>query len=597
MKMDVAADKSGLVLSWVYDSIIVGLLALVLYLGLSFTRPLASPDEGRYSEIPREMVECGDYVTPRLNGMPYFYKPPLFYWMQAASIEAFGINRTSLRLMNALVSAFGVWFAYAAGRVLFCRKTGLFAAAVLSTSALYLAMGNIVTMDMSVSVFAAASMLSALVAPRVDGVWRWLWGLGIFAFAGAAVMSKGLIGIFIPSAVIFLYMLAVGWKNFWAQFKLSDIKILIAGVFVFAAIVVPWHVLASVANPSFENAEGILSKNAQGQGFFWYYFVHEHVLRYLDASTSMRYQPFWFFLALAPVGLVPWVVFAPRAVANYISDTGRAFRSKNTGLLYMLVWVVFVVFFFSLSKSKLAPYILPIYPALAIFVGWWLSRWWAGLSNPKIESWIMVALGYVGAAALPFVYLILDSKGKIIDHSSAICAMSACALVLLVGSSVSCFFLLRKRRRAFIISMAASIFCFSMCFNPMGTIFQRPSAERMVKKILPQLGPDDALVVYTDYGIYQDLPVWAGRLPHCVGIPPTEQRFGFMREKELHEHRFINGDSGFVDFAKKHAGDIYIFTRRDRVDGILKLNPSAAEIDSEGVMVLLKMAGGANATR
>ena len=126
-------------------------------------RPLASPDEGRYSEIPREMVAHGDYVTPRLNDMPYFYKPPFFYWMQAASIKTFGINRFSLRFPNALMAVFGICATYAAARALSGRAAGVFSAGILATSILYLALGQIITLDTTVSVFISSALFAFIV--------------------------------------------------------------------------------------------------------------------------------------------------------------------------------------------------------------------------------------------------------------------------------------------------------------------------------------------------------------------------------------------------------------------------------------------------
>ena len=99
------AENSGF---WFRDLSAIFILFVILYLGLSFTRPLASPDEGRYVEIPREMVATGDLVTPRLNGMPYFYKPPMFYWMQAAVIKTVGINRVSARAANSIMAVLGI---------------------------------------------------------------------------------------------------------------------------------------------------------------------------------------------------------------------------------------------------------------------------------------------------------------------------------------------------------------------------------------------------------------------------------------------------------------------------------------------------------
>ena len=102
----------------------------------------------------------------------------------------------------------------------------------------------------------------------------------------------------------------------------------------FAAIAAPWHVLAALANPPYETAEGIFSKNWEGQGFFWYYIIHEHFLRYIDAETSMREQPWFFFLILAPVGLIPWIVALPQSVWSEIKGGYRNLREKNPEFMH-----------------------------------------------------------------------------------------------------------------------------------------------------------------------------------------------------------------------------------------------------------------------
>src|SRR5574341_604550 len=148
--------------SWLSD-----LLILTLILGCFFgfgmgKRALWSPDEGRYSEVAREMVVSGDYITPRLNGVKYFEKPPLFYWLQGLSIKLFGVNEWSLRLWTAAFACLGCLAVYVSARRLFGRRSGLIAAVVLATSLLYYAMGRIITLDMAVSVLLSCSLLAFL---------------------------------------------------------------------------------------------------------------------------------------------------------------------------------------------------------------------------------------------------------------------------------------------------------------------------------------------------------------------------------------------------------------------------------------------------
>ena len=259
--------------SWVKDIATLLLLLSVIYMGFSWIRPLASPDEGRYSQIPIEMVKSGDYVTPTLNDMPYFYKPPLFYWLQCASIKMFGVNKFSLRFANSLMALCGIAVTYIAGRSLYGRTAGIMSAICLAIGVFYFALGQIVTLDMTVSVFIATSMFSFIIALKKSGIGRGILILIFFISSALAVMSKGIIGILIPSAVIFLYALSIGLIPFFKKLRLSDIWWGIAGVILFCIVAVPWHVLATLDNPAYDTAEGIFSKNEEGQGFFWYYFV------------------------------------------------------------------------------------------------------------------------------------------------------------------------------------------------------------------------------------------------------------------------------------------------------------------------------------
>lgn len=164
-------------------------------------------------------------------------------------------------------------------------------------------------------------------------------------------MTKGLIGLLIPSAVILLWALVFNkWKALWPFYPL-------VGFPVFFAITVPWHLLAWKANP----------------GFAWFYFVDEHFLRYLTMGHG-RYQPFWFFFAILLVGLFPWVGFLFAALSRILSGAGGQRIKERPGHVFLIIWVLFVLLFFSASKFKLIPYILPVFPALSLLIGDYLSN-------------------------------------------------------------------------------------------------------------------------------------------------------------------------------------------------------------------------------
>lgn len=594
------------------DLILILAIGMILYFSLAFTRPLASPDEGRYSEIPREMAESGDWVTPRLNGVQYFYKPPMFYWMQTLSIEAFGVNRMSLRFPNSLMAVLGLAISYLAVGSISGRRAGLFSAAVLATSLFYFAMGNIITLDMTVSVFITASLFSFLLAWHCEDSVRkrgFLWIL-FFAFCALSVMTKGLIGVVIPAGVIFLYLLVLNPFESLKKIRKSDFAWWAIGILIFALIAVPWHVLAAIANPPTEAAEGILSRNPNGQGFFWYYIINEHFLRYLDAEVSDRYEPFYFFWVLAPVGFIPWIVLLPRAVWNNLKEAWtkigwRCFedlfafleavtegwanlKRKNPQFIFYVIWILFILLFFSMSKSKLLPYILPIYPPLAAIVGTFFAKIWKSPEkyNLKPEAYTLVTLGFVAAIATVPTFEILSGKGKIIDPEFAKISFGLLGIFLFIGSLVTLICIIKKRKRTALIVVFATVAIFLSFFNPLAKYIQRPDTHPFAKIILAE-NPQAPAIASKCYTMAQDLPVWLGRVITVHNEIPPEQHFGYMREESLHKPRYI-GDAELEALMAKEV--CYIVVKENDEDALMKLKgaKNLKRRAKNGKLILLK---------
>lgn len=546
---------------WLADLAAIFAVSCALYMSLSFVRPLASPDEGRYTEIPREMLAHSDMTTPRLNDMPYFYKPPMFYWMQAASLKVFGTGQFSARFANSLMAVFGVCASYCAARALYGRRAGVFSAAFLATFLLYYALGQIVTLDMAVAVFISAAMFCFIVALGRSGAVRGALAVGFFAFCALAVMTKGLIGVLIPAASVFIYALLIGPAAFLRSLKKSDMAWVALGLAVFAAVALPWHLLAAAANPAYPEAEGIFSKKWNGQGFFWYYIIHEHVLRFVDSETSMRAQPFWFFFVLVPVGLIPWVVFLPAVVRGVFADGWKRLRSENPEALFFLAWICFVVLFFSVSRSKLAPYIIPVYPAFAVLFGAWLSKnWGERVAGAQAAKKIFAALAVAGAAAAPIACRVLIGKGKVADPAVAWATFGALS-VFMLASSAALFATIRggDDRKFFVRAFALSA-VFLLFFNPLGRFVQRPSARPLAEEVLAA-DPAAKVAVAYDYNYFQDLPVWLGRTVLMIGSPPEEQKFGFMRGRGEYDGKFFASEGAFKEFAASSGSPVYVALR------------------------------------
>lgn len=355
------------------DLLILFVLASTLFGAFLGARPLANPDEGRYAEIPREMLLTGDFITPRLNGVKYFEKPVLFYWMEAFSLKLFGINEGAARLIPMLLALLGVFSVYLGGRFLFSQKAGFYAALTLMTSCLYFVFAHIVALDMPLTFFLSGCLLSFItgfyVPPSLKR--RALMYLSS-ACLGLAFLTKGVVSLGLAGPIIVLWLTFFGlWRKLWPIYLPTTL-------FVFLSIVLPWHILVSIKNPE----------------FLWFYFVKEHFLRY-TTTIHGRHQPFWFFVPVILCGLFPWVFYGRLNLKRIFPLSWRS-RQSHEKEGFFLIWFVFTFLFFSLSNSKLIPYALPLFPPLSLLLGIIFSVTFSSSSSVlrfnEIKTYISVLL-------------------------------------------------------------------------------------------------------------------------------------------------------------------------------------------------------------
>jgi len=331
------------------------LLVAVLWFGTLGIRPLYKADESRYAEISREMVATGDWLTPRLNGFKYFEKPPLQYWTTAAFFELFGERDWVARLWSALLGFAGIVLTFRAGNRLFGAPAGAYAAAVLASSPLFIVLGQVNTLDMGVTFFLAAAIFAAALGRPL---WFWI-------ACALAVLSKGLIGIVLPGAALGLYILV---RRDWSLIRRLRP---VSGGLLFLAITAPWFIAVSAAN----------------QEFAHFFFVQEHFQRF-TTQMHQRVHPWWYFVPVLAAGMAPWLV--PLGAAAW-----RALRGRTDAELLLWCWALAVFVFFSASGSKLPPYILPIFPALALLAARSLT---AGVL--RAQSGLVVLAALAGAYAV-----------------------------------------------------------------------------------------------------------------------------------------------------------------------------------------------------
>lgn len=251
-------------------------LILFLWLGFLEQRELFHPDEGRYAEIPREMVVSGDWITPRLNGLKYFEKPVLQYWATAVAYRMFGVDEWTARLWTAMCGLFTLVLAYLTARRLSNVNAARVASLALASSFQFLAFGQILTLDMGVTCFltlALAGWFGALDERLTPGARR-KWALAMWAAMGLAVLSKGLIGVVLPGLVLAAHLAAT---RTLAPLRELDWRL---GTLVLLAVVLPWFVAVQWINPEFSA----------------FFFVHEHFDRFARADHH-RPGPWYFFPA------------------------------------------------------------------------------------------------------------------------------------------------------------------------------------------------------------------------------------------------------------------------------------------------------------
>lgn len=470
-------------------SLLRDVLALTLIIALLFgiflgSRPLSVPDEGRYVEIPREMVVTGDWVTPRLNGVKYFEKPPLFYWFEAILIKFFGLSEWSVRSGPALFALFGCLGVYYAGARIYGRRSGLISAIVLSTSVLYYAMGRAITLDMPVSVLLTASLLSFLLGTREpEGATRRIFFWFFYAFAALAVLAKGLIGIVIPGMIIGAWMLIM---NEWRVLRSMR---LLSGMIICLAIAAPWHILVQHANPEFFN----------------FYFIHEHLQRYLT-KVHGRYKPFWFFFPIVLFGLFPWSAFLVQAVKHRLPSSWKD-RGTATETIFLLLWAGLVFLFFSASSSKLIPYILPVLPPLALIIGSYLADAWERGTAPGAAAGFAVALAL--AAMLATALIILPRFRPEVDVTRLRPYLASSAVVLFTGALAAWFFWKRNGLRHAVTTLSLGTILFLTMSNAIVPFVDTRTVKALALDLKPLLLPGDEVVNYRTY--YQDMPVYLER--------------------------------------------------------------------------------------
>ena len=530
---------------------------LAVYVGSMFTPGLLDDADSTHAEAAREMVATGDYVTLHINGVRYLEKPPLPYWMVAISYKVFGVNEFGTRLPMVLsIMVLGI-LAFCWGRRAFGERTGIYAGLFVYTCAGVYLFTRALIPDVLLSLLIAAALYFFLTALEPEAAaWRWYAGYALMALG---VLTKGLVALVFPCGTAFFFLLVTGEWRRWREFRMFS------GLTLFLAIAAPWHILAGLRNPG----------TAEHRGFFWFYFVNEHFLRFLGKRYPRDYNklPATLYWTLHMVWLFPWSLYLPAAVRTVM----REWRNRSSSIsgqnqvqwksdlatrTRLLCWIFagVVLIFFAISTNQeyyTFPAYLPLLLLLAdgiaqcervecegrVRAGWLVPS--AGVvAAIGIAASIMLSIGLWQSRNLPFeadignvlsrqdVDAYTLSTSHLLDLSYASFAALRlpavlAAVVLLVAPLLS--FLLRLFRRHYSATwaLAAGMALFLVAAHiALGRFGPYLSSKQLAQEIAARAKPEDKVMIYGDQAFGSSLLFYLRRPIDLVEGRTTSMWFG-----------------------------------------------------------------------
>ncbi len=483
------------------------------------------PDEGRYTEIAREMALSGDYVTPRLNGLKYFEKPPLQYWATALAMSTFGQSDFTARWWPLFSGFFGLVLVWFTARALAGKDVAWVSTGLLGAMIYYFVIAHINTLDMGLAAFMTLTMVGLIRGFGIDGQSSAKargWMIAAWAGAALAFLSKGLIGIVLPGAIFVLYLLA---SRQWHLLKRME---WIWGPLAFVLIALPWPLLVQSRNPEWAH----------------FFFIYEHFERFSNLEHG-RDGALYYFIPILIVGLLPW---SP-AVLGFIRRDARAAasdvyaRAQLNVPLFLTLWCAFLFVFFSVSRSKLPSYLLPTVPAFAMLLAPMMLRMPNVYFRRMLVAMALIPLGLIVAALINDRF---ESDAYTPAMVNAYATYFVVGAVLYAAAILAAWWFNRKARRldALIVAATLATAAASVLVVGYGTLSASTSSQQLVVDFLatePQYRRDDA---FFSVGMYeQTLPAYLRR---TVTLVDYLDEMGMGAAMEPDKVRF-----NFADFAEE----------------------------------------------
>lgn len=352
--------------------------------------PLLDPDEGLHAAIAQEMVEKGDWVTPRFGGQPFYDKPVLYFWAQAASLRTFGMTEAAVRLPGLAFTLLGVATTALLGWRLLGREAALLAALFQMSLVLPAALGQFGVHDVALVPWVNLALLCLWEATRPATLRPVAWFAAAGLWLALAILTKGLIGPAFVGLALATYLI-VG-----RRLCLHDIVGGALALAVATAAAAPWYALMLARNP----------------GYARYYFWERHVEGFLTSSQRHGDEPWWYYLPIMLGGALPWIAYAPLAWRQWRLDAQHEEPAHDANLL-LWAWLGSGLLFLSLAQSKMATYALPLFPPLALIAAGLWSRMIAGTLDSAVRRWAVrtfVAASACGPLVLPIAMAVAAAR-------------------------------------------------------------------------------------------------------------------------------------------------------------------------------------------
>ncbi len=525
---------------WGQISILTSICLILFFLNLN-RWDLWSPDEPRYAQVAREMVSGGDWILMHYNGKVYGHKPPFFFWMVAFSSFLWqGFTSFSVRFPSALFGTLTVLLTFLLGKRLYSSRIGFISSLILATSFEFFFLSTRANIDTTLTFFTTVSFFCFFhwyqgneVENRLR---RNLLILGFYIAMALATLTKGPVGFILPLLVSLVYLtIQRDWRGVRRMNFLS-------GMILFVVIVLAWYAPALLRG---------------GKDYFDETILRHSIGRFAEGTTHVR--PFYYYLYTFPADFMPWMVFLPSAIVYGFS---KGTFEKRREFLFLLIWLLVILLFFSLSKGKRGLYLLPLYPSASLMIGKFLDDFISISIRHFREEWIiiplyiLIGLLLLGGGVLPWI---------VSTKFPSYFLYSLPIAFLLVGGGLSMFLLFRKKYYRVVLFLFVGLVALGYFYTqrvvfPLANPYK--SARFISQEVISRIQPGERLGIYGDivtgpYNFYTEIvPIeeLSGKASLNHFLQSSERVFCLMKYRDYSEFQKAEDRPNMELIARRKVG-------------------------------------------